>query len=72
MKVVNEFFELNQFDKTIFNNGITIEALRQFEQQTKIGINILYIDPRGPEFTRFDYVSYIGICGVFKQITAPS
>jgi hypothetical protein len=57
MDVINRFFELRQIDKSIFSNGITTEALRQFEQSTKIGINILYIDPRGPDYTRHDYVS---------------
>jgi hypothetical protein len=57
MDVVNKFFEQNQYDKSVFTNGITTEALRSFEQSTKIGINIYYIDPRGPEFTRHEYVS---------------
>jgi hypothetical protein len=49
MNVVERFFELRQIDKSIFNDGITNEALRQFEQSTKIGINIFYIDQEGPE-----------------------
>jgi hypothetical protein len=41
----------------IFSDGVTTEALRYFEETYKIGINIYYIDPRGPQYTRHDYVS---------------
>jgi hypothetical protein len=34
-----------------------MESLRCFEKTTKIGINIFYIDPRGPQYTKHDYVS---------------
>jgi hypothetical protein len=40
--VVNKFFESRNIDKSLFRNGITCEALRAFEQSTKIGINIIY------------------------------
>jgi hypothetical protein len=44
-------------DKSLFNGSVTTEALRCFEETTKIGINIFYIDERGPEHTKHDYVS---------------
>jgi hypothetical protein len=57
MEVVDKFFEDKNIDKSLFRNGITCEALRAFEQSTKIAINIYYIDPRGSEYTRMEYVS---------------
>jgi hypothetical protein len=44
MDVVNRFFEQSHYDKTVFADVITTEALRSFEQSTKVGINIYYID----------------------------
>jgi hypothetical protein len=54
---VNCFFDGRGTDRSLFRDGITCEALRAFEQSTKIGINIYYIDPHGPEYTRQEYVS---------------
>jgi hypothetical protein len=40
MVLVDEFFRQNNYDKSLFRNGITNEALRSFELSSKVGINI--------------------------------
>jgi hypothetical protein len=57
MNLVNTFMAERGIDLAIFNNGITSESLRIFEEITKIGINIFYIDERGPEYSMHDDVS---------------
>jgi hypothetical protein len=57
MDVVNRFFENKCINISIFDNGINHETVREFEISSKIGINIFYIDQRGHEYTRMDYVS---------------
>jgi hypothetical protein len=57
LKVINTFFEEAGIDLSMFNDGITQESVRQFELTNKIGINIFYIDKRGPEHCRLDYIS---------------
>jgi hypothetical protein len=56
MDVVNNFLK-SGIDKGKFNGGITAESLRVFEETTRIAINIFYIDERGPDYTKHDYVS---------------
>jgi hypothetical protein len=57
MDVPNTFLSERGIDVSMFKDGITAETLRFFEEITKIGINIFYIDERGPEYTKHDYVS---------------
>jgi hypothetical protein len=57
MGVVNNFLIEKHIDKSIFDGGVTTESLRCFEETTKIGINVFYIDERGPKYNRHDYVS---------------
>jgi hypothetical protein len=57
MDVVNRFFENRCVNISIFDNGINHETVREFELSSKIEINIFYIDQRGHEYTRMDYVS---------------
>jgi hypothetical protein len=57
MDVVNSFLIERGIDISVFKSGITAESLRHFEDITKIGINIFYVDERGPDYTKSDYVS---------------
>jgi hypothetical protein len=43
MFIVDNFLIERGIDKSIFDRGITIDALRCFEETTKIGINVFYI-----------------------------
>jgi hypothetical protein len=57
MHMVDKFLLEKGIDKATFDRDITIEALRCFEETTKIGINVFYINKRGHQFTKHDYVS---------------
>jgi hypothetical protein len=57
MDLVNTFLVERSIDISMFKDGITAETLRFFEEISKIGINIFYIDERGPEYTKHYYVS---------------
>jgi hypothetical protein len=41
----------------MFTQGYTPAALSKFEEVNKIGINIYYLGPDGPEQTEIKYVS---------------
>jgi hypothetical protein len=59
MDVVNTFLIGKGVDTSVFKDGISIETLRYFEETTKIGINIFFIDKRGqnlPDMIMYQYI----------------
>jgi hypothetical protein len=48
MDVVDNFLIEKHIDKSIFDGGVTTESSRCFEETTKIGINVFYIDEQSP------------------------
>jgi hypothetical protein len=57
MDTVRQWFQQQNIDMSIFNEGLSSEALATFEDTTKIGLNIFYIGPNGPDETVWQYVS---------------
>jgi hypothetical protein len=55
--VVKKYFENSCIDLSMFDRGIDHGSVREFELSSKIGINIYYIDQRGHEYSRLDYIS---------------
>jgi hypothetical protein len=57
ISIVNQWFETSNINITMFNDGITIDALNTFEEINKIGINVFSIGKHGHHETTTLYLS---------------